>query len=1520
LFHEIKVHQGLKHKYIVDYKECLEDNEFVYLILELCESRTLMDLIRRRKRLIEPEVRYYLRQIVEACAYMHQNKIVHRDLKLGNIFISHDMDVKIGDFGLATVIMDENDRKTTICGTPNYIAPEILFNSDEGHRFEVDIWSVGVIMYTLLIGKPPFQTSDVKAIYKKIRNVDYVFPDEHPISQEAKNLIRALLIRNPASRLPLSEVLNHPFFACGYTPEKLDRETLLLKPNFDAEEAHFQRLLENHRAQQQQMQVQEEHPSPTTAEQHGYQQQVPQPSQPSQPQSKPQSPSYQPQQQQEQLKQRRNIPSALPRMPRQQQQRSFDTHEDPTFGTHDVPKSSIPRTRLHLAERVTLPKPSAEQQRQLDAMGYNDDEYEEEETRRYSDIPPAILEITSGAPHSRSYAWPSQQKQTSQRETAEPVRENSPAVTATATAATGSALSSPSIGNNRQQQQTIVGKAASFAHGTRASPSGHSRTMQEKQLQQQQNRLAQEQSIGIQTPQAEASTAAGTITGLGVSRLPVSKSRIGTPSYLHLQSQTHTHSPDLGGGGGDSTANLNTPSKVNLQTNQSVDSQYVQTQQQMQQQQQEQAASMQSQPPAQSQAQQQHHSSIQPSAQKLQKHGEPSAGSSQIRKHYSSQPLSRQFHQQSSQSPQQQQQQQKKSSRNRGNVPLSSSYLRKPDTEHLWDNPTDAQGAKDLFADGIYNSRSPSPDQPPHNMYEIIALELGSSPTGPQNDKIMSSLSSSMPQPFSQGCATPGLQVEDLHQQRQQEQQFTSPLQLQNQQAAEQQLILRSSNSLSQPAHQQQQHELHRRRSRQLTVIPSAGSEPEPQHQQHQPMEQEHQDSSMDQSLTQLEFEEKRHQQIQQRRRLQQQKLLKQQQRPQLSSTGGGSGDRGDVPGTAGGTVGSGPSPTEQHPSNFNKRSNETTMAGISSGGHSDEQDHVEVPSTSCITTHSMSMSLQHDQHLQPSGRQQQQQQQQHTLQEEQQSHQLQQEESGLDGKAGIMHLRSKNPNSQGMYEQVESHLSQMLQARKEGLVSVLEHRPGRLALDTLPTVPRVFVSRWMKYPRYGVGWCLMNGVMGVFFNDKTIVSVSPNDVDVEIIEAPQSAHKPFNSDKSPNAAAEPPAVTAANVGSATTAPSLVNNSTQESHMGQKGVMHHRRRLSHVGEVGQSQRDHGEKVYRDIGDHRVDESENRATDAASAVVSSLDLKDSAMLPTTSTKAMTTMASMSISTEERHENEHVGGSGELPSMYLQQHDTQSTGRPEEGSRGGDSVRKAAKETFFDEWDHDWFLASLDRIHCQKNDYPLQFEKKLSLQTKFKDYMIQCLREIAPWSYEDRNLTRDMPFVTSYFRRNHVLIRLSNGIVQVNYADHTKIVFSDGGRVLTFMDAREQRPVRLTMTVQQAFVRRFFYDPEDEHDRKRKVKWEVTRLLEQDCPTKLRLCWAQGATAEGKREADVVLRPTEKALRDVFRGHEEPSLSEPSMELLEGHRLVSIRSMTFQELHEGLLLRIRIAQQLLQEQNN
>ena len=106
--------------------------------------QSLMELHKRRREVTEPEVRYFVRQVVQACDYLHKNHIIHRDLKLGNLFLNDEMEVKIGDFGLATRVEREGERKRTLCGTPNYIAPEVL--GKKGHSYEVDAWSLGCIV------------------------------------------------------------------------------------------------------------------------------------------------------------------------------------------------------------------------------------------------------------------------------------------------------------------------------------------------------------------------------------------------------------------------------------------------------------------------------------------------------------------------------------------------------------------------------------------------------------------------------------------------------------------------------------------------------------------------------------------------------------------------------------------------------------------------------------------------------------------------------------------------------------------------------------------------------------------------------------------------------------------------------------------------------------------------------------------------------------------------------------------------------------------------------------------------------------------------------------------------------------------------------------------------------------------------------------------------------------------------------------------------------------------------------
>uniref|UniRef100_A0A8C8E585 Serine/threonine-protein kinase PLK n=1 Tax=Otus sunia TaxID=257818 RepID=A0A8C8E585_9STRI len=225
---EISIHRSLAHRHVVGFQGFFEDADFVYVVLELCRRRSLLELHKRRKALSEPEVRYYLRQTILGCQYLHSHRVIHRDLKLGNLFLSDDMEVKIGDFGLATKVEYDGERKKTLCGTPNYIAPEVL--GKKGHSFEVDIWSIGCIMYTLLVGKPPFETSCLKETYIRIKKNEYTIPKH--INPVAANLIQKMLRSDPATRPTIDELLNDEFFTSGYIPSRLPTSCLTIAPRF----------------------------------------------------------------------------------------------------------------------------------------------------------------------------------------------------------------------------------------------------------------------------------------------------------------------------------------------------------------------------------------------------------------------------------------------------------------------------------------------------------------------------------------------------------------------------------------------------------------------------------------------------------------------------------------------------------------------------------------------------------------------------------------------------------------------------------------------------------------------------------------------------------------------------------------------------------------------------------------------------------------------------------------------------------------------------------------------------------------------------------------------------------------------------------------------------------------------------------------------------------------------------------------------------------------------------------------
>uniref|UniRef100_G3PKU2 polo kinase n=1 Tax=Gasterosteus aculeatus aculeatus TaxID=481459 RepID=G3PKU2_GASAC len=223
---EIELHKTLSHKHVVKFSHHFEDQENIYIFLELCSRKSLAHIWKARHTLTEPEVRYYLRHIISGLKYIHSRGILHRDLKLGNFFVNENMELRLGDFGLAAKLETVELRKKTICGTPNYLAPEVL--NRQGHGTESDVWSLGCVMYTLMCGSPPFETLDLKETYKCIKDVRYNLPASLPPA--AQKLISGILQKNPSDRLSLDQILNHEFFTKGFTPDKLPPSSCVMVP------------------------------------------------------------------------------------------------------------------------------------------------------------------------------------------------------------------------------------------------------------------------------------------------------------------------------------------------------------------------------------------------------------------------------------------------------------------------------------------------------------------------------------------------------------------------------------------------------------------------------------------------------------------------------------------------------------------------------------------------------------------------------------------------------------------------------------------------------------------------------------------------------------------------------------------------------------------------------------------------------------------------------------------------------------------------------------------------------------------------------------------------------------------------------------------------------------------------------------------------------------------------------------------------------------------------------------------
>ncbi|XP_073995094.1 serine/threonine-protein kinase MARK2-like isoform X17 [Rhodnius prolixus] len=217
LFREVRIMKMLDHPNIVKLFQVIETEKTLYLVMEYASGGEVFDYLVLHGRMKEKEARAKFRQIVSAVQYCHQKKIIHRDLKAENLLLDSEMNIKIADFGFSNEFTPGN-KLDTFCGSPPYAAPE-LFQGKKYDGPEVDVWSLGVILYTLVSGSLPFDGSTLRELRERVLRGKYRIP--FYMSTDCENLLKKFLVLNPAKRASLETIMKDKWMNMGYEEDEL---------------------------------------------------------------------------------------------------------------------------------------------------------------------------------------------------------------------------------------------------------------------------------------------------------------------------------------------------------------------------------------------------------------------------------------------------------------------------------------------------------------------------------------------------------------------------------------------------------------------------------------------------------------------------------------------------------------------------------------------------------------------------------------------------------------------------------------------------------------------------------------------------------------------------------------------------------------------------------------------------------------------------------------------------------------------------------------------------------------------------------------------------------------------------------------------------------------------------------------------------------------------------------------------------------------------------------------------------
>ncbi|BFG03628.1 serine/threonine-protein kinase MARK2-like [Drosophila madeirensis] len=217
LFREVRIMKMLDHPNIVKLFQVIETEKTLYLIMEYASGGEVFDYLVLHGRMKEKEARVKFRQIVSAVQYCHQKRIIHRDLKAENLLLDSELNIKIADFGFSNEFTP-GSKLDTFCGSPPYAAPE-LFQGKKYDGPEVDVWSLGVILYTLVSGSLPFDGSTLRELRERVLRGKYRIP--FYMSTDCENLLRKFLVLNPAKRASLETIMGDKWMNMGFEDDEL---------------------------------------------------------------------------------------------------------------------------------------------------------------------------------------------------------------------------------------------------------------------------------------------------------------------------------------------------------------------------------------------------------------------------------------------------------------------------------------------------------------------------------------------------------------------------------------------------------------------------------------------------------------------------------------------------------------------------------------------------------------------------------------------------------------------------------------------------------------------------------------------------------------------------------------------------------------------------------------------------------------------------------------------------------------------------------------------------------------------------------------------------------------------------------------------------------------------------------------------------------------------------------------------------------------------------------------------------